>query len=84
MSEEEIVEKYGDVELKFHSYYKYSFMYKGMAADGCEVLAWVGGDHNDIYKMDISIDDVESLKSLWPNLVQIKRDGEEVASFNNY
>ena len=42
MTIEELIEKYGDVELKFDSYYKYKFTFSGKAPDG-KIISWSYG-----------------------------------------
>lgn len=50
MSNDELIKKYGDIEVSFTSYYKYSFAFK--SADGKYEIT-VGGDSSDIYKFDV-------------------------------
>ena len=40
---DEILEKYGDVELSFDFYYKYNFTFNGTAENGFKVVAILGG-----------------------------------------
>lgn len=58
LTQEEAVEKYGKVPLKFNSYYKYSFSFVGTADDGAMIVANIGGDADDIYKEFIEADEV--------------------------
>lgn len=64
MSDEEIISKYGDVPMKFESYYKYVFTFAGKAPDGASLRASIGGNSDDIYKLDVAHDDVMTLKNL--------------------
>lgn len=73
----EMLKLYGDVQMTFASYYKYSFTYKGMTADGKELMAFVGGGADDIYKMSVNTDAV-ALKDLFPRTVYL--DGKELWS----
>jgi hypothetical protein len=57
ISEQEFLDLYGDTEMQFSSYYKYSFTYKGVAADGMEILARVGGSSDDIYRYEVLVTD---------------------------
>lgn len=59
MTSSEIVEKYHTVPLKFYSYYKYVFLYKGVAPDGNIIHLLLGGDASDIYSWTILRDEVE-------------------------
>ena len=81
---EEAKNIYGDVPLKFTSYYKFSFTFAGEAGDGAEVIASVGGDSTDIYKMPVNADDVETLNSLDPSSVRIIHKGKTIFEWNNY
>lgn len=79
-TQDELNEVHGSVEMKFSSYYKYSFTYIGTTADGKKVVASVGGDSGDIYKMEVVADKMETLQSLYPSYVKV--DGENV--FRNW
>lgn len=57
--------KYGDVDVKFSSYYKYTFTFTG-EFDGGVVLVEVGGDSSDIYRMEVCSDSSESVGGLDP------------------
>ena len=53
----QFLQMYGDVEVKFSSYYKFTFTFKGIcASDGKNITVRIGGDVDDIYRMDISAD----------------------------
>lgn len=61
MTKEEILAKYGDVPCNFTSYYKYSFGFSGTAPD-CAVISFCsGGDADDIYRYNVSVDKPETL-----------------------
>lgn len=54
----QFLQRYGDVEVKFSSYYKFAFTFKGIcASDGKNIAVRIGGDGDDIYRMDISADE---------------------------
>lgn len=61
MTKEEAIAKYGSVECKFVSYYKYSFTFHGVAPDGAVVIFWSGGNSDDIYRYSVSSDKAETL-----------------------
>ena len=63
---EEFYEKYKDVDFKFLSYYKFTFTYRGFTDDGEEVKVGVGGIADDIYREQVSADDVYSILYLMP------------------
>ena len=52
MTQEQIIEKYGDVVLDFTHYYKYVFYYIGTAEDGTTIFADFGGNGDDIYRAE--------------------------------
>jgi hypothetical protein len=61
MNEKEILEKYGNVPLKFSSYYKFSFSFTGEAEDGTKIKMSVGGHPDDIYREEVSCEEVRFL-----------------------
>lgn len=58
MTREEFIAKYGDVKVKFVSYYKYTFTYSGTCVNGFGITVDVGGDSGDIYRLDVGIEEV--------------------------
>lgn len=66
MTRAEFYEKYKDVELSFSSYFKYTFTYKAELDDGLIVMARVGGDHDTIYRMNVSHEDKGTMYTLDP------------------
>ena len=62
MTQEQIIEKYGNVVLDFIGYYKFRFHYKGTASDGATIYALVGGDSDNIHRACMTpTDTLESL-----------------------
>ena len=51
MNRTEALEKYGAKQVKFASYYKYSFTFTGEGLSIC-----VGGDAHDIYRFNVDAD----------------------------
>lgn len=84
MNLEQIKEKYGNVKLKFNGYYKYSFSFTGKTEDGEEVYVSVGGNADDIYKLDVSAEKEETINSLWPNYIAVSKDGKEIVNWNDW
>ena len=62
MNQAELIEKYGDVKLKFNSYYKYTFTYTGLTDEGLTINVALGGDPSEIYTTVLVLE--ESLTSL--------------------
>jgi len=56
---------YGDVEVEFVSYYKYSFTFSGVADDGTRIVVSVGGCADDIYKMDVTAGEKVKVEDLY-------------------
>lgn len=64
MTREEFYEKYGDVKVKFSSYYKYTFTYEATLPDGNRLTCGYGGNHYDIYRHNVSADVEETVGGL--------------------
>jgi len=86
MTREEFYEKYGDVEVKFDSYYKYTFSYRGITPDGNVITCEYGGNIDDIYRHDVSRDGVETVRNLYPYAgnVYVNGNGIEIESFYDF
>lgn len=84
MTRKEFFEKYGTVEVKFFSYYKYTFTYTGTLPDGSKISVNVGGNSSDIYRMTVPANDVETVAGLDPYAGSVYLDGQEVDSFYDY
>lgn len=52
IAHEEIIEKYGDVELKFDYFYKFIFYYEGFAEDGTRISVAIAGDRKEVYRLE--------------------------------
>jgi hypothetical protein len=84
MSKAEFLEKYGDVQVEFSSYYKYSFTFIGTAEDGAAVSVSVGGNADDIYRMEVVATYPETVRDLDAYSGDATLNGETVASFYDY
>lgn len=73
------MEKYGDVPLRFESYYKYSFTFVGVA-DDVLIIAAVGGAGEDIYRYTVKRDDTITLRGGDWSFAQVKRGADELWS----
>lgn len=56
LTKDEVVAKYGDVPLYFHSYYKYTFHYSGTGDDGVRIMGHFGGEHDSVYRYSVDRD----------------------------
>ncbi len=80
---EEFYEKYGDIKVKFKSYYKYVFTYEAMLADGKRLVVKCGGTPGDIYRHEVQADEYEYVGVIYPVEGHVY-DGETiVASYNS-
>ena len=82
----EFSEQYGDVDLSFHSYWKYTFQFRGVAPDGIEISAWYGGNSDRIYRYDVQSDSTVKLgdvEEIW-YMVQAKKDGKIIFEYNDF
>jgi len=74
MDYQQISDEYGDIELKFMSYYKYGFSYKGKQGNiEISVYIYSDGYPEDIYKLKLN--HTETLRSLSFGYITIKVDG---------
>jgi len=87
LTTEEVIKKYGKVELTFSSYYKYSFSFVG-GTDEVFIRGSYGGFPVDIYRYDVSpgktymVEDFEDqLHSL---VIESKATGEQIFSYYDY
>lgn len=64
LTQQEILEKHGNTEMVFRSYYKYMFTYEGETPNGDKIYAHCGGNHDDIYRFEVVAGNMETLKSL--------------------
>jgi hypothetical protein len=68
MTKLEFLEKYGEVELSFTSYYKFSFTFAGEAEDGALITASYGGSSDDVYRYAVGtgvFSTVEEMEFNW-------------------
>tara|TARA_B110000008_G_C16896720_1_gene535049 strand:+ start:262 stop:516 length:255 start_codon:yes stop_codon:yes gene_type:complete len=84
MKKQEVLEKYKAVKLKFNSYYKFSFAFEGKSDDGCTVLASIGGDSDDIYRLDIYASKEETLSTLDPNYIKVTKGNDTLFEWDDY
>ena len=56
ITKEVVLAKYGNIPLKFSSYYKYQFYFGATAPDGARISGGYGGDADDIYRYEVDPD----------------------------
>lgn len=81
ISRKEFLERYGDMMVEFHSYYKYSFTFKRKMDNGSVLSVEVGGNHDDIYRFDVVAGMKFPVKQLDPVSGSIHMGKEEIVSF---
>jgi len=69
LSYKEFIDKYGQVKVKFSSYYKYSFSFHN---EEMNLSVGVGSNHDDIYKMEVRADKEYTISELEPYVAFIK------------
>lgn len=84
MTKEEFIEKYGRAKVKFSSYYKFIFVFAGMVDADTMVVVNVGGNSDDIYRMEVSAGVEETIADLDPISGDVWKDGIAVESFYDY
>ena len=81
ISQEEFIKKYGEVEVDFSSYYKYTFTYSGTLPDGRTICVRVGGDSSDIYRFEVVAGESTPIACLDPISGSVYEDGKAVEEF---
>jgi hypothetical protein len=70
MTYDEFIDKYGDVEVTFYSYYKYSFIFHTVL-DGVDIRIGIGGETAyDIYKRKVNTYPIK-ISKLYPSWAKI-------------
>ena len=81
MTKEEFFEKYGDVKVTFSSYNKFTFTFSKVLSDGKKIVVEVGGNSDDIYRMEVSSGVEEFVRDLEPYSGSVYDGYKEVESF---
>jgi len=85
MTKKEFIEKYGNVKVKFSTYYKYTFTYVGELPNGGKISVDCGGNADDIYRYEVVPDMEESVSSIDPYCgTAYDKDGNVVDEFYDY
>lgn len=66
LTEQEMFDKYGNIELNFSHYHKYKFIYVGDDGVSKTFTAYIGGNADEIYNLEVSCDDICSISGLYP------------------
>jgi len=84
ITKNEFMKLYGDVIVKFTSYYKFTFTYKAVLPNGDILLVGYGGAAEDIYKYEVEADCEESVLSLDPYEGRCLQGGKVIHSFYDF
>lgn len=83
LTEEQFKEKYGQVEVKFSSYFKYTFVFRG-EFEGKEFQVNVGGTSEEIYRLNVRADHLEKIEYLDISYAQVVENGIMIDNCLNY
>lgn len=67
MTREEFIAKYGEAKVKLTHYHKYTF-YFGGEVDGVPISVGIGGEADEIYRMEVIAMKWETVASLDPHV----------------
>lgn len=84
MTRQEFYEKYGEVIVEFAMYYKFTFSYTAKLPDGSSILVRVGGNSDDIYRMEVCTGDKIKIKDLMPYAGSVFKENVEIEEFYDY
>jgi len=84
MTRAEFYAKYGDVEVTFTSYYKYTFTYAATLPDGKRLTVGYGGSHDEIYRHEVTTSCAEKVSSLQPYTGAVYEGTDEVEGFYDF
>jgi hypothetical protein len=88
ITKKEFDELYGDVEVEFTTYWKYSFAFEGKTESGDEVYLSVGGCADDIYRMDVTAGEKVKVRDLYARFASVcpagKTHSESIHTYSEY
>ena len=83
LSKKQVNEMFGDAELRFTSYYKYSFSFHGDYG-GYSIVTGMGGSGDDIYRLEVDNEPTPfSSVDKW-NFVNVSKDDKTVFEHVDY
>ena len=82
MTREQVDAKFSNVPLRFVRYWKYLFTFAGKSDDGHVITAATGGNHDDIYRLEVDVSKPLTLGSCseW-NYVTISHGDQKVFEY---
>ena len=84
LTKEEAFARYSQVELWFSHYYKFMFTFTGTASDGAKIYIDVGGDSDEIYRMSVESNLLETVAHLYNGCHRITISKEGQILFEEY
>lgn len=84
LTRKEFMDKYGEVEVRFRSYYKFTFYFNAELEDGATLSVGVGGSADEIYREEVAADTAGKVAGLFPYCGSVYKDGERVEGFYDY
>lgn len=81
LTKNEMLQKYGDVELKFNYYYKYCFTFIANLGDNKSISVNVGGNADEIYTLDVDSEEVYLLGNLPIFSSEIYENGIQIEEY---
>lgn len=84
MTREEFYAKYGEVEVVFTHYYKFTFNYGALLPDGLRLSVGYGGNADEIYRHGVAVGEPIKIKDLLPYSGSVYVGFHEVESFYDY
>jgi hypothetical protein len=79
----EFITEYGDVDVTFSYYYKYTFTYSATLPDGKILKVQYGGNSDQIYRHEVDTLSVK-VRHLGPFAGSVYEGDDEVESFYDY
>lgn len=84
LTKEQFIEKYGDIEMYFQGYYKYSFTFKGTTPNGEVIYVSIGGSSDDIYRLEVCDGNNGTLRSMDPDNGYVRNSNNDVVCEMEY
>jgi hypothetical protein len=81
LTQNEFISKYCLDKVNFYSYFNYIFIFEGVTTDGCRITVSVGGQSDDIYRMEVSNDMEYTIGAIYPFAGSIYKDGVLIEGF---
>ena len=66
MTKKDFMAKYGSATVRFSSYYKYTFTYSATLPNGSVLSVSIGGNSDDIYRLEVVNNDEQTVGYLDP------------------